>query len=195
LYKTLCTCGLFWAAHQISASGEYQSEVFSLETVSPPLLPCLPQPWQPGQSQSLWDADNAGQELRWSLQPERTKAHRAVAVPTSTMLLTKCVFVRAPRLCECLGATRGGEEGWLLNSRFFDSHSSCKPDEAPLPSVCSFWSGLSGQPVGRAFILLAPPEWVKPLMEGGRERLASPSACSCQSCTPALYQLPANFRI
>lgn len=98
-------------------------------------------------------------------EPERAETHAAVTVPASTMLLTKCIFVGAlVRLCG------SREAGWLLDSRLCDPPPpSCKPDE-PLFSVCSFWSGLSGWPVGLAFILLAPPEWVKPLTERERER-------------------------
>lgn len=43
-----------------------------------------------------------------------------------------------------------------------------KPSDeaAPLPlSAHSFWSGLSGRAVGQAFILAAPPERLKPLVE------------------------------
>lgn len=57
-------------------------------------------------------------------EPERTKAHTVVAVPASTMLLTKCIFVQA-LVCLCGsrdGGRRGVVEGWLLDSRLFDSH-------------------------------------------------------------------------
>lgn len=89
-------------------------------------------------------------------------------------------------------------EGWSRAGCWIcSSLTLTKPDEALSLSPYSFWSGLSGRAVGPAFILLAPLERVKPLMERGRDggRLASLLVCSCQSCAPLLYQLPANFRI
>lgn len=63
---------------------EYQSEVFSLEIVSESTAALPPAScsrsscslWHPGQSRSHWDADKAGQELRWSLSPKELKHTR-----------------------------------------------------------------------------------------------------------------------
>lgn len=122
------------------SSGEYQSEGFSLEIVTPPVLPCLlqpelVQPWQPGQSRSHWDADKVGQALRWSRSPKRTEAHTAVAVPASTMLLTKCILASFSAGVWALaeGVRRGG--CWIHSSLTLTPHANqMKPSS---PSVLS----------------------------------------------------------
>lgn len=111
--------------------------------------------------------------------------------------------------CVCVGGRerlrRGGS--WISFFLFFTLTPHAKQMNPSLLSVCSFWSGLSGQPVGLALILLAPSEWVKPLMEREKhrgnskkkkktpKRLASLLACSLPSCASTFYQLSSNFRI